>query len=206
MAPDKSPVSEMAVEPSHKGKDSPSRSILLILVVLWALLAFVTLVFAWKYAFQQKDAAQTLAQQLAYACKSGDFGPGINEASEKAMCSNAEQVIKNDSPSKAIQGPPGRDGRDGTDGKDGTDGAPGPPGKNGKNGKDGVNGTNGTNGLPGADGKDGIDGKNGTDGKDGLPGPPGVVQVTTVGCEGPVIHSISASYDAESQTVTITCN
>jgi hypothetical protein len=30
--------------------------------------------------------------------------------------------------------------------------------------------------------------------------------VTTIGCEGPIIHSISASYDAESQTVTITCN
>lgn len=203
MAPDRSPVSELAVEPTHKGKDSPSRSLLLILVVLWALFTIGMLVFVWNYAFQQKDAAQTLAQQLAYACKSGDFGPGITEADERAMCSNAEKVIKDETPSQAIQGPPGRDGRDGVDGTDGINGAPGPPGKNGRNGKDGLNGTNG---LPGPAGKDGIDGENGTDGKDGLPGPPGVVQVTTIGCEGPVIHSIAASYDAESQTVTITCN
>lgn len=197
---DKSQVSEMAVEPAHRGKDFSSRSVLLILVVLWALLTIGMLIFVWKYAFQQKDNAQTLAQQIAFACKSGDFGPGITEANEEAICSNAQKVIKDQTPSQAIQGPPGRDGRDGTDG---TDGAPGPPGKNGKNGKDGINGTNGINGLPG---KDGIDGKDGTDGKDGLPGPPGVVQVITVGCEGPIIHSIVAGYDAESQTVTITCN
>jgi hypothetical protein len=200
---DKSQVSEMAVEPAHRGKDLSSRSILIVLVALWALLTIGMLIFVWKYAFEQKDSAQTLAQQIAFACKSGDFGPGITEANEEAICSNAQKVIKDQTPSQAIQGPPGRDGRDGTDGTDGADGAPGPPGKNGKNGKDGIDGTNGLNGAPG---KDGIDGKDGTDGKDGLPGPPGVVQVTTIGCEGPVIHSIAASYDAESQTVTITCN
>lgn len=206
MAPDKSTVSEMAVEPSHKGKDVPSRSILIVLVVLWALLAIGMLVLAWNYAFQQKDAAQTLAQQLAYACDSGDFGPGIDEATEKAMCSNADDVIKDQAPSRAIQGPPGRDGRDGIDGIDGTDGASGPrgfPGKKGKNGRDGLDGADGLNGI---NGKDGLDGEDGTDGKDGLPGPPGVVQVTTIGCEGPVIHSIVVGYDAESQTITITCN
>lgn len=200
---EKSPVAEMAVEPSHKGKDAPTRSILIALVVLWVILFVGLLIFAWNAYFQQKDAAQTLAQQIAHACKSGDFGPGINQDDEDAMCSNAREVIKNNAPSQGIQGPPGRDGRDGTDGTDGVNGAPGPPGKNGRNGKAGINGANGLNGEPG---KDGIDGKNGIDGKDGLPGPPGVVQVTTVGCEGPVIHSIAASYDAESQTVTITCN
>lgn len=209
MAPDRSPVSDMAVEPAHKGKDTPSRKLLLTLVVLWGLLTAAMLIFVWQYAFQQKDNAQTLAQQLDYACRSGDFGPGINEADEDAMCSNAKKVIKDQTPSQAIQGPPGRDGRDGTDGKDGTDGAPGPPGKNGRDGKNGINGKDGANGLDGKEGPPGKDGTNGTDGKDGPPGPEGpsgVVQVTTIGCEGPVIHSIVASYDAESKTVTITCN
>lgn len=203
---DKSAVSEMAVEPSHKGKDAPTRSILIALVVLWVILFVGLLIFAWNAYFQQKDAAQTLAQQIALACKSGDFGPGITQANQDAMCSNANEVIKNNAPSQGIQGPPGRDGRDGTDGTDGTDGADGAAGPPGPRGKNGKNGIDGINGLNGAAGKDGIDGKDGTDGKDGLPGPPGVVQVTTVGCEGPVIHSIVASYDAESKTVTITCN
>lgn len=200
MAHDRTPVEDLAVEPTHKGKDKPSRSVLIPLVALWALLTIGMLVFVWHYAFQQKDVAHTLAEQLDVACRSGDFGPGISEVNEKAMCSNAEDVIKNNTPSKGIQGPPGRDGRDGIDGATGPPGPAGPPGKNGKNG------LNGADGLNGVAGKDGIDGKDGTDGKDGLPGPPGVVQVTTIGCEGPIIHSIAASYDAESQTVTITCN
>jgi hypothetical protein len=197
---EKSPVSEMAVEPAHQGKDTPSRSILIVLVALWALLTIGMLVFVWKYAFEQKDSAQTLAQQIAFACKSGDFGPDLSEANAEAICSNAQKVIKDQAPSQAIQGRPGRDGKDGTDGVDGAPGGPGPSGKNGKNGINGIDGVNGLNG------KDGLDGKDGTDGKDGPPGPPGVVQVTTIGCDGPIIHSIAATYDAESQTVTITCN
>lgn len=205
MAADKSTVEEMAIEPTHKGKEVPSRAILIVLVAMWGALTIGMLILVWQYAFQQKDAAQTLAQQLAYACESGEFGPGIDAATEKAMCSNAEEVINDDPPSQVIEGPPGRDGRDGidgVDGTDGTDGAKGPPGKNGKNGKPGINGANGLNGI---DGKDGVDGKDGIDGKDGLPGTPGVVQVATVGCEGPIIHSIALSYDSESKTITITC-
>ena len=91
---EKSPVAEMAVEPSHKGKDPSTRTILIALVVLWVILFVGLLIFAWNAYFQQKDAAQTLAQQIAHACKSGDFGPGINQDDEDAMCSNAREVIK----------------------------------------------------------------------------------------------------------------
>jgi hypothetical protein len=178
-------------------------------MVLWLITLGILLAVTWNAYFQKKEAAKTLAQQIHFACASGDFGPGISKANEDILCSNAEKVIKDQTPIPGIQGPPGPRGPQGVQGIQGPTGLQGLMGVSGKSGKDGTNGSTGPPGPPGpsgANGKDGIDGKNGTDGKDGLPGPPGVVQVTTIGCEGPIIHSIASSYDAASQTITITCN
>lgn len=199
---DKSPVSQMAVEPSHKGKDVPSRAILIALAVLLVGLLTSTLVLAWNGYFKQKDAAHTLAQQIAYACKSGDFGPGVTEANQEAMCSNAQKVIKNETPSQGIQGIQGPQGIQGIQGPQGVSGPPGPRGSDGKRGRTGLTGLQGVQGLPGEQGAKGEPGAQGDPGPQGLTG---VVQVVTVGCEGPIIKSLSASYDAETQTVTITC-
>lgn len=119
---------------------------------------------------------------------------------------------------RGATGLPGLDGQNGSDGTNGTNGS------DGLNGSDGSNGTDGANGLPGSDGQNGTDGQNGNDGADGAQGPQGpegpqgpvgpigpagpagVVNVATVGCDGPVLTSLVASYDAATQTVTITCN
>lgn len=119
---------------------------------------------------------------------------------------------------KGATGLPGLDGQNGSDGADGVDGIDGVDGQDGLNGADG---TDGSDGLPGKDGQNGEDGADGAtgpqgpegpagpagaDGAQGPAGPPGVVNVTTVGCDGPIIQSISAAYDAGTQTVVITCN
>jgi hypothetical protein len=208
---DKSAISELAVEPSHKGKDVSTRLILMVLVVLWVLLFLGVLFFWWNAYSQQKNTAQTLAQQIDYACKSGDFGPGITQANEEALCSNAEKVIKNDTLIQGIQGVQGPQGIQGPQGPQGIAGPQGPSGPRGERGKQGLAGQTGERGPPGPQGLMGAMGIQGEKGEKGEPGetgpqgPPGIIQVKTVGCEGPVIHSIEASYDAESQTVTIIC-
>lgn len=203
---DSTPMRDMISESSIKGKDRPSRRLLIILLALWLVTVGILLAVSWNAYFKKKEAAKTLAQQIHFACSSGDFGPGLSKANQDLLCNNAEKVIKNQDPTPGIQGPPGPRGPQGVQGIQGPPGLQGLMGIMGKSGKDGTTGPPGPAGPAGLNGKDGIDGKNGTDGKDGLPGPPGVVQVTTIGCEGPVIKSITASYDATSQTVAITCN
>lgn len=135
-----------------------------------------------------------------------------------------------------LQGPrgfPGTTGLPGLDGQNGSNGTNGADGTNGLNGADGSDGANGADGIPGDDGQNGSDGSNGNDGADGAVGPEGprgpqgaegpqgpagqigppgpngpsgVLHVTTSGCGGPIVSSLTASYDASTQTVVITCN
>lgn len=112
----------------------------------------------------------------------------------------------------------GRNGSNGTSGEDGTNGDDGANGTDGVNGEDGLSGANGAPGDPGQNGVDGKDGANGQDGAQGPPGPQGeigpqgpvgpqgVTSVSTSGCEGPIVRNLSATYDASTQTVVITCN
>lgn len=119
------------------------------------------------------------------------------------------------------RGPRGFDGATGLpglDGQNGSDGSDGEAGADGANGLDGQDGVNGADGLPGKDGADGAQGPQGPEGPEGPEGPmgpagpagpqgpSGVVNVSTVGCEGPIISSLTASYNASTQTVVITCN
>lgn len=135
--------------------------------------------------------------------------------------------------STGLQGPRGLTGPAGERGPRGFNGATGLPGLDGQNGSDGADGADGLNGADGADGTNGMDGSPGEDGQNGAegpagaegpqgpegpigpvgpvgpvgpPGPGGVTGVTTVGCEGPVLQNLTASYDPATQTVVITCN
>jgi hypothetical protein len=124
-------------------------------------------------------------------------------------------------------GSPGDDGEDGSNGRPGPEGDKGPPGPGGEPGRDGNPGPPGDDGSPGDNGPPGSDGTPGTDGKDGAAGepgsqgppgpqgetgpagpqgPPGVTNVTTTGCDGPIVSNLTATYDAETQTINIVCN
>lgn len=200
---DSTPLSDLTVASSHKGKDPKSRALLISLVVLWLITLMVLVGVAWSAYFKQKDAAQTLAQQIAFACKSGDFGPGLTEANQEAMCSNAQKVIKNETPSRGIQGVQGPQGIQGVQGPQGVPGVQGSRGPKGDQGKRGLTGLQGVQGIPGLTGPKG---DTGAQGDPGPQGPTGVVSVATAGCDGPIIHQIAMSYDATTQTLTITCN
>lgn len=75
-------------------------------------------------------------------------------------------------------------------------------GPSGASGKDGANGQNGSDGVNGTEGKDG------KDGAPGPQGPPGVVNVIDncdTAPDGQVVGDVNASYDAATQTVTLSC-
>jgi hypothetical protein len=200
------PIKTLKAESTEKGKDPGTRKILLILFILWIITLISGGVIAWNAYFNEKAITQSLALRIAQACASGDFGPGISDGEEDALCHRAEKIADDKTISLGIEGPRGPRGPEGPEGPMGPQGLYGHNGADGKNGRNGLNGLIGPPGPMGANGKDGIDGKDGTNGKDGLTGPPGVVQVTTIGCEGPIIHEITADYDPVSQTITIQCN
>lgn len=119
-------------------------------------------------------------------------------------------------------GEPGSDGVDGVDGEDGLNGQNGSEGASGEDGTNGANGENGDDGTNGQDGQDGLPGEPGPEGPQGPaglqgpegpagiqgpPGPAGVVNVATIGCEGPAgtLAGLALSYDPATQTVTLTC-
>lgn len=174
------PLEEMKAQSSKEGKDPATRRILIGLMVLWLLTLAALVAVAWNAYFGQKEKVQTLAEQVAIACRTG----ALSTTEQKTLCNNAENaidggVIVKQGPA-GPPGPPGADGVDGTDGTDGKDGAAGRPGKNGVNGDDGKNGLNGqdgsdgANGLPGKEGPQGPAGPEGPQGKDGAPGKDGV--------------------------------
>ena len=219
-------VDDLTVESAKKGKDVRTRHILIALLAIWLLTLLALVGMSWKAYFQQKATSQTLAQQIQAACDSKNFGPGLSTEDENKLCSNAEKVIKDDtnlSPvvgpqgpqgdqgEQGLMGPPGPPGLDGADGNKGETGTAGAPGKNGVDGPAGSDGASiegppGKDGANGAPGPQGIQGEPGAAGEKGEKGDPGVVNVTTVGCDGPLIRRFTASYDQATQTITITCN
>lgn len=105
-----------------------------------------------------------------------------------------------------VNGSDGNDGSDGANGSNGSNGADGLPGQDGQNGSDGLNGADGADGSQGPEGAQGPQGPQGPVGPAGATGADGVANVTTSGCDGPLITSVSASYNSGTQTVVITCN
>lgn len=108
-------------------------------------------------------------------------------------------------------GPKGADGQSGTDsntpGPKGADGESivGPVGPKGEPGNDGARGEPGAKGDPGAPGRDGTDST--TPGPAGPQGIPGVVAVTTSPACADMLPNmtISLTYDASTNTLTLVC-
>lgn len=212
------PIDEIKREASAKGKDSRTRRILTAILILWLTTLIALIGVGWNAYFGEKERAQTLAQQIAAACETGSFGPGLTTTEEDDLCDTAEQVIEEDVIPGFIQGP------EGPSGPQGIPGLQGPQGPEGDRGEFGRNGDAGPRGPPGTEGGSGTAGLTGDTGEQGPAGPPGpqgelgpmgpegprgvagVISVSTVNCEGPPILSISASYDPETQSIVITCN
>lgn len=88
-------IQELKHTSAEKGKDPKSRTFVAVVTIL-ALLVMGGLLGYWINAtFQEKQKAKTLAEQIASACRSGDFGPGISFDDEKTICKNAQKVIEN---------------------------------------------------------------------------------------------------------------
>lgn len=99
-------------------------------------------------------------------------------------------------------GPSGIDGRDGADGQDAEPISPE------QIAAAVTTYCNANNQCRGPSGEDGTNGQNGSDGAPGAPGPPGVVNVVD-NCEaapdGQVIADVNSVYDADTQSVIISC-
>lgn len=206
------PVDELVRRSARRGKDPKTRQYLYFALALWLLTLTALVGVAWHSYFQEKEQTQTLAQELKSACESGEFGPGISSERQTRLCETAEKVADEDAKIETIpgpEGPPGPPGPPGIRGFMGLPGFDGDPGVDGDPGLDGLDGLPGLPGPPGEEGKPGKDGERGPAGSDGPPGPPGptgVVQVETVNCQGPLIQNVSLSYNANTQTLTLTCN
>lgn len=160
-----------------------TRYLLLILSVLLAVALLLAAGLAARndQLFKLQTAEkQTLAEQIANACKKDDFA---QTADGKHICAKATDIVQNPAPVAGPQGAKGEPGQDGVDGSPGAQGIQGVPGLNGKDGRDGADGTNGLNGVdgatgaqgePGVQGLPGVNGTNGTNGKDGR----GLIDVT----------------------------
>lgn len=174
-----SPMDDIKGASSQRGKDPLTRRLLLILLILWLLTVVAFLGLAWNAYFSEKATSQSLAEQITVACKSGDFGPGLSEEDEHALCTKAEKVADDNNISIGIQGPRGPEGPQGPQGPPGV-GIQGPiglrglmglPGKNGLSvsGPAGPQGATGPQGEKGERGDKGETGAAGTDGKSAVP-------------------------------------
>jgi hypothetical protein len=176
------PFQELAVESSKRGRDPKTRRLLLILFIVWLFTLVGFLGLAWNAYFHQKAATQSLAQQIAHACNSGVFGPGMQVEDEKKLCSKAKKEAADNSLSLGIQGPQGPRGEQGPPGPQGYPGLQGPTGlqgimgvhgKNGQPGLDGDVGPTGPTGPAGPQGEKGATGDKGDTGAQGDTGPQG---------------------------------
>jgi hypothetical protein len=218
MTEDTPHIRELKESAVNEGRDHKSRLILVIVGALWLLTLGVLGAVTWNAYFDEKEKSQTLAQQVAAACERGD----LEKADQKELCEDAEKVIQDEDP-EGITGPEGPRGPQGIQGVSGPQGVPGaegpqgpkgnrglgevgPSGSDGSPGSDGRNGINGSDGPPGPEGPKGEKGDTGDVGPEGPAGPSGVVQIEFVGCQGPVITSIFGAYNADTRTITITCN
>lgn len=169
MKSDSEPLPQLTAKATREGRDPRTRRILYGLTALWLVTLIALVAVAWNAYFDQKEKAQTLAQQIDLACELGTFGPPDFTPEDTAeLCSNARR-----SDPKApvlIPGPEGPQGIPGINGVDGTDGKNGQNGANGSNGQDG---SDGEDGDPGSNGQDGTNGTNGVDGAPGETGPAG---------------------------------
>ncbi len=166
------PLDDLKRESSEHGKDTRTRTGLIVLLVLWLLTLGILIAVSWNAYFAQKEKAQTLAQQIDIACERGTFGPPdftVEDAEE--LCETAKKEAPADP--ILIEGPPGPQGPPGVDGVNGTDGTDGENGRNGRNGKDGDPGSDGQDGTNGEDGADGLNGADGAPGETGPAGPAG---------------------------------
>lgn len=206
-------VHGMAQEPIKKAKDGKTRKLFWGFIVLW--LVLVTFLISWLAIayISQRDQTLSFAEEIQKQCDQENLSGGL--------CGDAEKVVKNDGEVQTIigaQGPKGDKGDTGTQGPKGDTGSPGPKGDKGDTGQNGSEGAAGTPGSVGSQGPQGIPGEQGEPGAtgpqgepgpmgpQGEQGPSGLVSIQTVGCDGPVISSITSSYDAESRTITISCN
>lgn len=105
---------------------------------------------------------------------------------------------------RGLTGTPGADGRDGQDGAQGPQGEPGPAGDQGPRGEQGPQGAPGAAGPAGPPGNTGPAGPAGPAGPQGIPG---VINVATSPACGDLMPNmtVSLSYDAATQTLTLVC-
>lgn len=212
---DNTPLEEMALASSKRGRDPKTRKILLGVVALWLITLAALLGFAWNAYFNAKATSQSLAQQITHACNSGDFGPGLNDEDEKKLCAKAKKVVDNSgSVNIGVQGPPGPEGPRGPQGIQGPMGLQGIMGVNGRNGKNGLDGGPGDNGPPGPQGLTGAkgdtgdtgpagaDGKDGANGADGTPAVPFTFTFTVPGNGLSPGHTFSCTVTTPDSQVT----
>jgi hypothetical protein len=88
------PIDDMKHESADSGKDPKTRTILAVLLALWLVTLAALVGVGWSAYFDEKNTSQTLAQQIAFACENGDFGPGFSDEDQAALCSNADKVIE----------------------------------------------------------------------------------------------------------------
>lgn len=95
MSDKNSPLEEMKSESAQQAKDPKTRALLAALLALWLVTLAALVGVGWYAYFDQKGKNQSLAQHVALACESGDFGAGFSDEDRAALCSNAAKVIKN---------------------------------------------------------------------------------------------------------------
>lgn len=88
-------IQELKQEAAKDGRDRKSRYFVALVTVLAVLIVGGLLGYWINATFQEKAKVQTLAEQLATACSSGDFGPGISYEDQQMICKNAQKVIEN---------------------------------------------------------------------------------------------------------------
>lgn len=89
------PIEELKTQSAERAKDPKTRTILIVLLVLWLVTLAALVGVAWRAYFTEKSKVQTLAQHIAMACETGDFGSDFSDEDQAALCGNAEKVLKN---------------------------------------------------------------------------------------------------------------
>lgn len=90
---EQSPLEDARDEAQQSAKDPKTRRLLLILLIIWLFTIVFFAVITWNAYFSEKSRTQTLAQQIAQACKNQDFGPDMSDETRKALCRNAKEAI-----------------------------------------------------------------------------------------------------------------
>lgn len=211
---------EIKADSVRQGRDPRTRTILLILVILFFVLFAIT-VYAGFTAYDRLHREQ--ARNEALALRNAELAATNEDAAQQLASQvrrmggqpviNPDDLMGPQGP-QGIQGIQGIQGLQGLPGRDGTDGGPGPQGERGRAGRDGVDGLDGEDGADGAPGQPGKDGEPGKDGKPGPqgekgekgdPGTPGMMHVRTgAQCGSPAITSVRLAF--EEATVWILCN